>query len=1775
MLVLLVALLFHPSDATINPVLSGNCSRCFWERKYPVFPPYWARSASRNEPTLLAGAAMLYPIYYKTVVSADVNMWATNLPTDGYRYTSQASSTKPGQLMRVVIDHGGCETPAAQCVSPTVTGITAQIPQTIQSNGRFPGWPSPFNGPGSRISDVLPLSRDRYFEISRDASGREYLAGPSQLYTQRTICVAGLYSQTWRAVKVDDSGQCDSLTSQSRSVPDDEYIDARKYHHIRTWTRVGDQRPTLDSRTRPNCPCTLSCDVRFRACSTTAERTVLGPTYYGYNFQIQGGTRTRDGKTYRYNLFAHTSNITLWCGPRPGFNTANGPLYLYTPEDGAPRRCENGVMSALYNVCVCNDGWGGLYCHQAIPSGFDPANATACPNSTVYDMCYGRGVCEVEPSGVGLYCRCKHGWFPGRWGVNATEEYVWSWGDLHLSNFMRDYEDTVNLYASVYSRDCGERMLPQWSDDTGWVDRYPRYHLCAFWDGPLNHNYERSSSETDKSRRVFVQPIYPYNCADDRAQGGYLYGGWWCKPCTARCSVEGTANCSDVDALAAKLAPTENSTGTEVACFCKRGWTGADCSVRQCPVDPVAFAAHHNASECSSDKGRGTCVPEASNTAIYGAAILSDGSYRSAWNSSFAGRCVCNEGFSGLDNTCSKQICPVHSGTGAVCGAHGSCVPSNCTTETKTVNNLTAVNEALELCERDCLTSEDTNGCGTKQLSLTDMYDAIYAGLDRGLSAAMVNEIRAYLYLPPKVVTATPSYLEYTYTDGAPSGDLPLTYYYFTAVLYTEFNSLDSQAWVALTKTYGDITLAAHKHVLDDLTNVTALANRVLCAIAHRECQIDPLRGGLTVVDNTPTSTAQVTFTSTSACGEGTCVCETGWGINPQTGTCDWRLCDNGDNGLECSGLTIGSFYNGAGANVCNRDPTNPTCECWMALDANPGDSSNQINGRYGPTCSSNYSTACNGASGLYCSNAGTCRVDGCGTTWTECSPSADRNAAPVCTCKRGTSGAQCQDSDCGGDSSIAPCSAVNNVTLLRFNTGVCDLRDQECKCKQVDGVMYVGTNCETAAPECSAGDNKLCSGHGECLFVGSSYLCECDSGYSGAKCENSIPCGGTCNETNGVCVGGTTCSCHEFFTGSDCSQNLCVETGGENVGIDHCDCDAGNGTIYPGPHDPSPSSFKGCRKLCPLSTIIGEQEECGGLKQTTLGGTTTSRCSSQVALTDTVSPDPTCDCSLNGPNPNVGGELQEWISDGLGACKPKCLHCKQSSGTGDCLPDECVSPPCQYTGVNCDQPRCDNGGYWTGSECTCRIDWLHTAVSNCSEATDICAAQGLGNFSMAPHGEQNGAHHCICTFPYVPDTDPSSATYRLCISACGAYGTPNTVTETCDCTASVEGTYCNQSVCADGGVPSGDGSTCACNNEYPQWGGTHCNTSLCQSGGTPLPVPQEGCSCPVGWIGTLCETMTHPVPNSNGVHNESSNTYDCKPGWSGTHCNISACGVGLPIKPVPCGESGQPTCVFSSHNYNCYCSQGGLSSNFYEPSGACLPLLTSAACSEHGKLGAGGSNGETLVCGCDHPWITGTTCNQDPCGNGGSGPLSHQKIALVDGTYVCQCHHEPFRYDLSNDCQSRNCSAMAWPEAASQGYGDVIQVDTETCGCAVAGHVLRYDHPSWADTSDTANGDRVWCGPDCAPVTTAEEDPTGCLRCIENFTGTDCRTTLYDLSSDSSPALSKVAIYAIIGSVVVLIGLGIFAGPSLVKMIQGGETETVRPDRYPRYGSRVPDDGL
>ena len=108
---------------------------------------------------------------------------------------------------------------------------------------------------------------------------------------------------------------------------------------------------------------------------------------------------------------------------------------------------------------------------------------------------------------------------------------------------------------------------------------------------------------------------------------------------------------------------------------------------------------------------------------------------------------------------------------------------------------------------------------------------------------------------------------------------------------------------------------------------------------------------------------------------------------------------------------------------------------------------------------------------------------------------------------------------DCNGN---GQCIDGTNSFICRCNTG------------------YTGTLCDVNINDCTG---VSCSGNGRCIDGINSFVCRCNSGYTGTLCDVNIDdCTGVSCSGNGWCIDGINsfvCHCNSGYTGTLCDVNI------------------------------------------------------------------------------------------------------------------------------------------------------------------------------------------------------------------------------------------------------------------------------------------------------------------------------------------------------------------------------------------------------------------------------------------------------------------------------------------------------------------------------------------------------------------------------------------------------------------------------------------------------------
>ncbi|CAH1781186.1 unnamed protein product [Owenia fusiformis] len=147
-----------------------------------------------------------------------------------------------------------------------------------------------------------------------------------------------------------------------------------------------------------------------------------------------------------------------------------------------------------------------------------------------------------------------------------------------------------------------------------------------------------------------------------------------------------------------------------------------------------------------------------------------------------------------------------------------------------------------------------------------------------------------------------------------------------------------------------------------------------------------------------------------------------------------------------------------------------------------------------------------------------------------------------ICSCDDGWRGTSCSKPVC---SQVSDCSGH----------GVCH-SPNVCRCDQ----GFYGESCKDTI-DCPELDH--CSGHGICVQDGSNKTCICDTGFTGAHCED-VDCSSLNNcSDHGVCTQPNICTCEDDYTGDGCSRWSCkwllyCSGNGNCTEMNNCTCNAG-----------------------------------------------------------------------------------------------------------------------------------------------------------------------------------------------------------------------------------------------------------------------------------------------------------------------------------------------------------------------------------------------------------------------------------------------------------------------------------------------------------------------------------------------------------------------------------------------------------------------------------------
>ncbi|KAE9551386.1 hypothetical protein FO519_005394 [Halicephalobus sp. NKZ332] len=585
-------------------------------------------------------------------------------------------------------------------------------------------------------------------------------------------------------------------------------------------------------------------------------------------------------------------------------------------------------------------------------------------------------------------------------------------------------------------------------------------------------------------------------------------------------------------------------------------------------------------------------------------------------------------------------------------------------------------------------------------------------------------------------------------------------------------------------------------------------------------------------------------------------------------------------------------------------------------------------------------------------------------------------NSEAFCDCFYGFSGEFCNEKTNCDETS---CSGHGTCESLEID--VKEEKNYLCKCEE----GWTGSRCEIDVDECL---ENPCTNNGRCKNFPGGFHCECPIGFVGEKCERKHfggcsrnPCqneGNCINKFNPTSKRTFSCECPDGFKGDLCQEriNFCEPYFDEKQGLNISRCNNGGVCI---------NQYEGYSCLCPPG-FTGP------------------------------------DCLLN---------INECEVYGSSLCQNG-GSCLDTYGSFQC---SCVVG---FSGEHCetDEDDCENNHCFEGSKC---IDKIRRYECECAEDRIgiYCQFENpcFGGKNKCKNGKcfsesSTGNFSCLCEKGFsgefcdedideCEEKHPSRCYKGKCINTEGSY--------LCQCDPGYEGPNCDKQVDECDPNPCQNSATCldkiadyecVCmqgwegkNCEIPQKYSPNCTKTICLHDGICQKdvYGEESCVCQTRFTGPSCgEYKQNPCylnhcknkATCTPTHDYSSFTCECKKGYSGLYCEKST--DSCDDDPCMNGE-----CISTDSGYQCLCEPGFKGTNCEtniddckkNPCGVgiCVDEVDSYKCkcpSTHT-----GKDCEILI---DNP------CQTSPCFNNGSC------LALdIQGKYECFCE---------NNFSGRNC---------------------------------------------------------------------------------------------------------------------------------------------------------
>mmetsp|Transcript_13357 Transcript_13357/g.20137 ORF Transcript_13357/g.20137 Transcript_13357/m.20137 type:complete len:4168 (+) Transcript_13357:169-12672(+) len=610
---------------------------------------------------------------------------------------------------------------------------------------------------------------------------------------------------------------------------------------------------------------------------------------------------------------------------------------------------------------------------------------------------------------------------------------------------------------------------------------------------------------------------------------------------------------------------------------------------------------------------------------------------------------------------------------------------------------------------------------------------------------------------------------------------------------------------------------------------------------------------------------------SSSCNGSGVCSCNEGYTSTKCRGCSNGYFASSGTHGTNPTCSTCQCNLRGNSSAYCN--PANGICSCKTGYETphckSCEDQYYTVNGNHGvdPECGAcncyaggRVNNVCNKLNGECNCNTGytsdkciNCEteyfassgVQGINPTCTFCN--CNNNGSTAATCTDGTGSCACaagyQNTKCN--------HCTNDHYASSGASGTSSVRCEDCKCYSKGSVV---SSCDDITGQC-----------------------QCETGYTGLKCNHCAPTYWAVNGTDGIDPTCIDCACH--LPGTVGNANLCgLTTGVCNCTLPFVDikCNSCRDRYY----DTDPPNVL-C-EYCPCHWNGSNSDFCpNAICSCHPGyhGNSCNNCTSDFHVTEGVRlNDPICsNCSCH-----LDGSINHSCTDYDGNCSclmgyeglkcQKCIHSFFAINGTDFINPICQNCSCNLIGSHHDE--CTDGSgvcscttYYTGDKCeTCQpnayvvngTDFETPFCDDCNcwpmGSNHLECSDYLGNCSCRPDYNGTKCRSCKLASYLVSGTEGDDPVCNSCF--CHPNGSQflqcDDITGICHCLLGYNDTKCND-----------------CIFDYYAASGIRKTNAICEycncNPVTPKGCTDEGnCTCPVEYTGQKCKycSLNHYVVN-------------------------------------------------------------------------------------------------------------------------------------------------------------------------------------------------------------------------------------------------------------------------------------------------------------------------